>query len=168
MTRPMIQLIPIMKIISNTCNTMLFCNYVLFILHLFLSTSCLSVLMGLLFLIAGDWTKMVGGSQRRVQLVYQRPRPGAPAADEEPSERPHTRKSNRRMRDSSSPASSPEGGGDAQGQGGVRSVDEWRGGGDNRAFHFIWFIERLLARSREPPSASDTSSSMPANSTQGG
>ena len=31
MTRPMIQLISIMKIISNTCNTMFFCNYVLFI-----------------------------------------------------------------------------------------------------------------------------------------
>jgi hypothetical protein len=54
MMRLMIQLIPIMMIISNTCNTMLFCNYVLFILHHFLSTSCLSVLIGLLFLIAGD------------------------------------------------------------------------------------------------------------------
>jgi hypothetical protein len=50
----MIQLIPIMMIISNTCNTMLLSNYVLFILHLFISTSCLSVFIGLLFLIACD------------------------------------------------------------------------------------------------------------------
>ena len=54
MMRLMIQLILIIKIISNTCNNMLFCNYVLFIFHLFLSTSCLSVHIGLLFLIAGD------------------------------------------------------------------------------------------------------------------
>ena len=54
MMRLMIQLIPIILIISNTCNTLLFSNYVLFILHLFLSTSFLSVLIGLLFLIAGD------------------------------------------------------------------------------------------------------------------
>ena len=70
--RLMIQLILIMKIISNTCNTMLFCNYVLFILHLFLSTSCLSVLIGLLFLIAGDWTKMVDGGMRKLTSLYRR------------------------------------------------------------------------------------------------
>jgi hypothetical protein len=34
MMRLMIQLIPIVKIISNTCNTMLFCNYCFFVLHL--------------------------------------------------------------------------------------------------------------------------------------
>jgi hypothetical protein len=54
MVRLMIKLILIMMIISNTCNTILFSNYVLFILHRFLSTSCLSMLIGLLFLIAGD------------------------------------------------------------------------------------------------------------------
>jgi hypothetical protein len=45
MMRLMIQLILIMQIISNTCNTMLFCNYILFILHLFLITSCLFFLI---------------------------------------------------------------------------------------------------------------------------
>jgi hypothetical protein len=54
MMRVMIQLMPIMMIISNTCNTMLFCNYVFFILHLFLNMSCIFVLIDLLFLNAGD------------------------------------------------------------------------------------------------------------------
>jgi hypothetical protein len=54
MVRLMIQLLPIMKIIFNQYNTILLCNYVLFILHLFLSMSCLSVFITLLFLIAGD------------------------------------------------------------------------------------------------------------------
>ena len=54
-----------MKIIYNTCNTMLFCNYVLFILHLFLST-CLYVHISLLFLIACDLTKIVGGGMRKL------------------------------------------------------------------------------------------------------
>ena len=67
-----------MKIISNTCNTMLFCNYVLFILHLFLSTFCLSVLIGLLFLIACDWTKMVGGGMRKLASLYRRTMTAAP------------------------------------------------------------------------------------------
>jgi hypothetical protein len=62
-------------IISNTCNTMLLSNYVLFILHLFLSTSCLSMLIGLLFLIIGDWTKIAGG-MRNIRSLYQR-RPSA-------------------------------------------------------------------------------------------
>ena len=64
MMRLMIQLIPIMMIISNTCmsrtnlfiiyHTLLFLKYVELILHIFLSMFCLSVLIGLLFLIAGD------------------------------------------------------------------------------------------------------------------
>ena len=65
MTRPMIQLISIMKIISNTCNTMffviMFCSFfanisntcitIFFVimfcsfLHLFLITSCFSFLL---------------------------------------------------------------------------------------------------------------------------
>jgi hypothetical protein len=81
MMRLMIQLIPIMMIISNTSNIMLFSNYVLFILHLFLSTSCLFVLIGLLFLMAGDWTKMVGG-MRNVRSLYQR-RPDATEQEDE-------------------------------------------------------------------------------------
>jgi hypothetical protein len=56
MMRLMIQLIRIMKTISNTCNTMLFYNYIIlihvillyFVIMLFSNTSCL------LFLIAGD------------------------------------------------------------------------------------------------------------------
>jgi hypothetical protein len=39
----------------NRCNTILFYNYILFISHIFLSTYCLSMLIGLLFLIACDW-----------------------------------------------------------------------------------------------------------------
>jgi hypothetical protein len=50
----MIQLILMMKITFNQCNTILLHNYVLFILHLFLSMACLSVLIDLLFLILGD------------------------------------------------------------------------------------------------------------------
>jgi hypothetical protein len=50
----MIQLILIMKIISNRCNIMLFCNYVLFILHLFIITPCLYVLISLVFLIVDN------------------------------------------------------------------------------------------------------------------
>ena len=51
MMRLMIQLIPIMMIISNTCmsRTNLFIIY-----HIFLSMFCLSVLIGLLFLFAGN------------------------------------------------------------------------------------------------------------------
>jgi hypothetical protein len=87
----MIQLIPIMQIISNTCNTMLFSNYVLFILHL--CNYVISNTIFFFFLIAGDCTKMVGGERmRNVNSVYQRTRPAAPAADEEQSERRRRRR----------------------------------------------------------------------------
>jgi hypothetical protein len=58
MMRLMIRLIPThMKIIFNRCNAMFFIS------HLFLNTSFLYVLICLL-LIAGCWTKMVGGGMR--------------------------------------------------------------------------------------------------------
>jgi hypothetical protein len=45
MTIPIVQIILIMKNIRNTCNTMLFYNYIFFILHPLLSTSRLSGLI---------------------------------------------------------------------------------------------------------------------------
>jgi hypothetical protein len=39
MTIPIVQIIPITKNIRNTCNTMLFCNYIYFIFHPFINTS---------------------------------------------------------------------------------------------------------------------------------
>ena len=73
MMRLMIQQILIMKIISSTCNTMFFSNYVLFILH-FLITSCLSFLISnypLFFLSNCRWLNR----QRKVFSLYQRTRP---------------------------------------------------------------------------------------------
>jgi hypothetical protein len=53
----MSQPLPVVEIISNSCNTvfllLLLCNYVSFILHIFANTSCLIVLIGLNFVIAG-------------------------------------------------------------------------------------------------------------------
>ena len=51
-------------------HTMLFLKYVKLILHIFLSMFCLSVLIGLLFLIAGDWT-MVDGT-RKIAALYKK------------------------------------------------------------------------------------------------
>jgi hypothetical protein len=45
MTIPVIHIILIVENIRNTCNTMLFCNYIFFIFHLLLSTYHLSILI---------------------------------------------------------------------------------------------------------------------------
>jgi hypothetical protein len=104
MTKPMIQLIPIMKIISNTCNTMFFCNYVLFIYFASISNTS-NNMSCLFFLIAGDWTKMVGNrANRNVNSVYQRARTVDPDASEGVSDgRRRSRFSGRRRQQSPPP-----------------------------------------------------------------
>ena len=55
MTIPIVQIIPIMKNIRNTCNTMLFCNYIFFFFaYLAKYFSFILTNTGLFFLIAGD------------------------------------------------------------------------------------------------------------------
>lgn len=93
MMRLMIQLIPIMMIISNTYNTMLFSNYVLLFCISF-CMSCLSILIGFHFLIEGDWTKMVGG-MGNIRCLYQR---RTNATEQSGSSRTRTRRRRRRSR----------------------------------------------------------------------
>ena len=64
---------------SNT----IFSFYVKFIVLLFVITFCLYVLIGLLFFIAGDSTKMVGGGlQRACASTFRRLMPRSQGSDE--------------------------------------------------------------------------------------
>ena len=61
---------------------MLLSNYVAFIFFLFIRSFCIYVLIGLLFLIAGDLRKMPGGRiQRSVARVYRRMMPHSDAGE---------------------------------------------------------------------------------------
>jgi hypothetical protein len=185
MTRHMIQIIPIMMITSNTCNTMLFCNHVLFSYLASIFTICNN--MSCLFLFNCRWLNKDGRRQWAKEHELEVPegtwrkatwcrcgcRRGVVGREE--AEGQEQRQRQQEGLTSSSLAAWRTGGGPPYlellgwrpGSGDRRRGRGTRGQRGWRQFHCLCYGQGLLARSLKTPWAS-TSSATPSDPPLGG